>query len=51
MRTAKGERLRVTEGKTAWQDAILYLERAKRKEPLLWSDRLAQVAITYEHHH
>ena len=38
METLKGEKLRVIEGKQAWQDAILYLERCKIKQPLEWSD-------------
>lgn len=51
MRTAKGERLRVMEGKHVWQDAILYLERAKPKDPLVWSNELADVSVEYDKHH
>jgi hypothetical protein len=31
MRTRKGDKLRVVEGKSAWQEAILFLERHKPK--------------------
>lgn len=48
--TPKGERLRVIEGKSAWQDAILYLERCKVKEPMVWSEELATTCASYDSH-
>lgn len=36
LKTSKGERLKVAEGKYVWTDAIIFLEQCQPREPLVW---------------
>lgn len=46
--TSNGERLKVSEGKYVWTDAIIFLEQSQSKDPFVWCEPLAYIAHEYE---
>ena len=50
MKTSKGERLKVIQGKYVWTDAVIFLEQCQTRNPLVWSQELCYVASEYESH-